>query len=116
MRVQRAASLAVILCASLAASSALAGPAGSGLAHTEEVARKAAAAKRVETVRLTTPSRECVPAAVAALRGHGAVKDVSVESSDLIHVRTDANTAQGDQLQTLVAKACASAPAAAAVS
>lgn len=114
MRFKRAAGLAVMLSASLAAASALAGPAGSGLAHTEDVARKAAA-KRAETVRLVTPSRDCVPAAVAALRQHDAVRGVMVEASDLsIQVRTDASTARGGHLQTLVAKACAPATTAAA--
>jgi|GEM_PF-3514248 len=115
MNIRHMTGLAVALGATLAAASAFAGPAGSGLAHTEEVARKAAAAKRAETVRLVTPSRDCVPAAVAALRGHGAVKNVVVEASDLsIQVHTDASTARGGDLQTLVAKACAPATAAAA--
>jgi len=97
------------LMAALVAGPALAGPAGSGLAHTEEVARKRAA----ETVRLTAPSRDCVPAAVAALREHDAVK--AVEAADLkIKVRTDGKAARDGELQSLVSKTCATAPSVAA--
>lgn len=104
---------AVVAVAFFAATAAQAGPAGSGLAHTEEVARRAAA-ERVATVRLAPPSRECVPAAVTALRGHEAVRDVKVEGSDLsIKVRTDPSTAKGEDLQALVARVCASTDAAA---
>lgn len=97
-----------------AAAAAQAGPVGSGLALTEEVARKTAA-QRLETVRLTPPSRDCVPAVVAALRRHDAVKGMMIEASDLsITVRTNASTAKGGDLQALVAKTCAPATAAAA--
>ena len=97
-----------------AATVAQAGPVGSGLSLTEEVARKAAA-ERLETVRLAPPSRDCVPAVVAALRRHEAVKGMMVEASDLsITVRTNVATAKGGDLQALVAKACAPATAAAA--
>jgi len=103
-----------LMLALMAATAAQAGPVGSGLALTEEVARKAAA-ERLETVRLEPPSRDCVPAVVAALRRHEAVKGMMIEASDLsITVRTSAATAKGGDLQALVAKACAQPTAAAA--
>lgn len=113
MTTKRPLAVALALIAATAAAPALAGPAGSGLAHTEYVAKKAAEARAAQTVRLT-PARDCVPAAVAALRAHDAVKGVMVEASDLsIQVRTDAKTAREGALETLVAKACESTAAAA---
>ncbi|MBU1375549.1 MAG: hypothetical protein KKE02_00870 [Alphaproteobacteria bacterium] len=113
MRLQHILGVALAMSACVSASTAIAGPAGSGLAHTEQVARERAAAARVETVRLVTPSAHCVPSVVDALRRHEAVKGVVVESSDQsIQVRTDAATAKGGDLETLVAKVCASNAAA----
>lgn len=113
MRMKTALAATLAAAAIAPAAPAFAGPAGSGLAHTEAVARKAAEARAGETVRLTAPSRECVPAVVTALRQHEAVKAVMVEASDLsIKVRTDANTARGGGLQTLVAQTCAATTAA----
>lgn len=111
MNMRHIAGLALAMSACVSVSSAVAGPAGSGLAHTEDVARRAAAAK-LETVHLTAPSH-CVPSVVTALRQHDAVKDVTVASGDqTIKVRTDAVTAKGGDLQTLAAKVCASNAAA----
>jgi len=107
--------VAGLVLALAAATAAQAGPAGTGLTHTVEVAARRAAAERAETVRLVPPSRDCVPALVTALRGHDAVQGVMVESADLsIKVRTDASTAKGGDLQALAAKVCAPTNAAAA--
>ena len=108
-------SLLLAVVAALGATVAQAGPAGSGLAHTEKVAR-GAAGPSFETIRVAPPSRDCVSAAAAALRRHEAVKGVRVEASDLsITVRTDGSTARGADLRALVARVCA-APNVAATS
>lgn len=114
MRLKQPLGAALALCLLVPAVPAMAGPAGSGLAHTEWVARKAAEARAAQTVRLTAPSRDCVPALVTALREHDAVKGVMVEASDLsIQVRTDARTARAGALESLMARTCATATAAA---
>ncbi|WP_296595890.1 hypothetical protein [Phenylobacterium sp.] len=115
MRLKQPLGAALTLSLLAAAAPVFAGPAGSGLAHTEWVAKKAAEARAAETVRLTAPSRDCVPALVTALRQHDAVKGVMVEASDLsIQVRTDAKTARAGALESLMARTCAATTAAAA--
>ena len=61
------------------ATPALAGPAGSGLAFTEEVARKRA------VVKVAQADRPCVRQAVAGLQADAAVRAVKVKG-DALHV------------------------------
>jgi hypothetical protein len=88
----------------VAAGPALAGPVGSGLAHTEEVARKAAAEKAA--VRLTAPSA-CLGEAKAALAAAPGVRKVAHDGQTLVvHVKNPGPDAPA--LQQVVDGACAS--------
>lgn len=86
--------------AAFVATPALAGPAGSGLAFTEEVARKRAA------VKVAQADQACLSRAVAALEADQAVRAVKV-SGDVLHVTFRSAMADRDaRVRQEVNKAC----------
>ena len=104
--------IACTLVLALAApAAALAGPAGSGLAHTEWVAKKHAAARaaaKAEPLRLKAPTTDCLPQAEAALTADPAVRSVARWGEVfMVQVRDPkTRTASADTLQRVVDTAC----------
>ena len=82
-----------------AATPALAGPAGSGRAVTEEVAKKRA------VVKVAQGDAPCVQQAAAALQADGQVRAVKV-SGDALHVTFRSAKADREWAQQEVAKVC----------
>lgn len=82
-----------------------AGPAGSGLAHTESVARKHAAAKAAAQPLHVKASATCLPQAEAALAAEPGVKSVARSGETfVVHVHSTGTTAP--ELQRVVDSAC----------
>lgn len=99
MSVNRVSRLAFAVAAFMA-TPVLAGPAGSGLAFTEEVARKRA------VVKVAQADQPCMRQAVAALEADGAVRAVKVDG-DVLHVTFKSVTADRDaRVRQEVDKAC----------
>lgn len=86
---------------------ALAGPAGSGLAHTEWVAKKHAAAKaaKTEPLRVKAPAG-CLPQAEAALAADPTVRSVARWGEVFVVQVRDGATGSAEALQRVVDGAC----------
>lgn len=94
--------------ATIAGSSALAGPAGSGLGLTEEVSRRAAAERTVKIVRDDHP---CVQRAAAILKTQTGVTSVKARNDGIqVTFRANQQAAQQEaQIRAVVSDACATA-------
>lgn len=85
------------------ATPAFAGPAGSGLAHTDAVAKARAA--QIEPLRLKAPAAACLPHAEAALQAEPGVRSVARWGEVfVVHVKDAAASPQA--LQQVVDTAC----------
>lgn len=84
---------------------AFAGPAGTGLTHTEEVARKRAAATAFAPLHLKAASA-CHSEAEAALTAHAKVKSVSRAGETLVVKVRTSDTDAAPSLQRIVDDAC----------
>jgi len=101
----------VLAAAQLATLPAAAGPMSSGLAHTEDVARRAAAA-RATTFQVAAANGSCAAGAAAALQSHKDVQGVAANGSTLeVRLRDPAARATADrEVAAAVAQACQRPP------
>lgn len=102
---------AVLAGSLLAALPATAGPMSSGLAHTEDVARRAAAARQA-TIRVAAANESCAAGAATALRSHKDVEGVAANGSELeVRLRAPAARKATDrEVAAAIAQACDTSP------